>query len=85
VLVNYSPGVALNRAFALYKVHGAKAALAEAEQLNLYNNHFYFVLLGELYKSLDAAKARELFQKAFALAKTQTEKEGIQQKIDELV
>ena len=84
LLVNYSPSVALNRTFALYKVNGPQAALIEAEKLKLENNHFYFLLLGELYKNIDDAKATYNFQKAYSLAKTQTEKQGIQKKIDGL-
>jgi predicted RNA polymerase sigma factor len=82
--VNYSPGVALNRTFALYKANGQQAALVEAEKLKLENNHFYFLLLGELYKNIDNKKAKFNFQKAFSLAKTQTEKQIIQEKIDGL-
>jgi len=84
LLVNPSPSVALNRIFAFYKVEGRKSALIEAQKLNLENNHFYFLLLGELYKTLDTQKAKVNFEKAYSLAKTETEKEGIQQKIDEL-
>jgi RNA polymerase sigma-70 factor (ECF subfamily) len=84
LVVNYSPGVALNRTFALYKANGRKEALVEAEKLKLENNHFYFLLLGELYKGVDNTKARSNFQKAYSIAKTQTEKQGIQQKIDSL-
>jgi predicted RNA polymerase sigma factor len=84
LLINYSPGVALNRIFALYKVKGKEAALQEAEQLQPGNNHFYFLLMGELYNNLDNKKALSYFQKAFTLAKTQTEKQGIMQKIDSL-
>jgi RNA polymerase sigma factor (sigma-70 family) len=82
--VNYSPAVALNRAFALFKVKGPQAALAEAENLKLEDNHFYFVLLGELHKHIDSGKAKTHFQKAYALAKTQTEKQVIQEKMDDL-
>jgi RNA polymerase sigma factor (sigma-70 family) len=84
LLVNYSPGVALNRTFALYKANGRQAALAEAEKLKLENNHFYFLLLGELYKNIDNKKAKSNFQKAFSLAKTQTEKQVIEKKIEGL-
>lgn len=82
--INYSPSVVLNRAFALYKVHGAQAALKEAEQLRLEHSHFYFILLGELYKTIDANKAKSNFKRAWSLAKTETEKQDIQQKIDRL-
>ncbi len=84
MLINYSPGVMLNRIFALYKVKGAKAAIAEAEELKFENNHFYFLLLGELYKKIDKVKAKENLQKALFLAKTETEKEVIQKKINKI-
>jgi len=84
LLVNYSPSVALNRTFALYKARGWQAALAEAEKLKLEDNHFYFLLLGELYKNVDDKKAKFNFEMAYSLAKTQTEKQGIQEKIDSL-
>jgi RNA polymerase sigma-70 factor (ECF subfamily) len=84
LLVNYSPSVALNRIFALYKAKGQQAALVEVEKLKLENSHFYFLLLGELYKNVDNKKAKFNFQMAYALAKTQTEKQGIQEKIDKL-
>lgn len=80
--INYSPGVALNRVFAFYKTKGAKAALSEVEELNFEDNHFYFLLLSELYKEIDANKAKLNLQKALALAKTNTEKAGIEKKID---
>jgi RNA polymerase sigma-70 factor (ECF subfamily) len=81
LLVNYSPSVALNRTFALYKANGQEAALAEAEKLKLENNHFYFILLGELYQNIDDDKARLHFEKAYALARTQSEKQVIEAKI----
>ncbi|PTS98546.1 RNA polymerase subunit sigma [Pedobacter sp. HMWF019] len=84
LLVNYSPAVALNRIFALYKVEGWELALIEAEKLNPGNNHFYFSLLGELYQNSDLEKARESFLRSYALAKTQTERTAIQEKIRKL-
>jgi RNA polymerase sigma-70 factor (ECF subfamily) len=82
LLLNYSPSVALHRTFALYKANGREAALAEAKKLKLDNNHFYFILLGELYKDADREKAKECYQRAYELSKTQTEKRGIQEKMD---
>lgn len=82
--INYSPSVALNRIFALYKVEGAEAAITEAEELSLENNHFYFVILGELYKTIDKEKAKKHFEKGCTLANTTTEKEMIQKKISRL-
>lgn len=83
LLINYSPIVALNRTYALYKANGRHAALIEAEKLDLHN-HFYYLLLGELYKTIDNTIAKSNYEKAKALAKTETEKQGIQEKIDRL-
>jgi RNA polymerase sigma-70 factor (ECF subfamily) len=83
--INYSPSVALNRTFALYKADGPETALAAAEKLKLENNHFYYVLLGELYSHLDSTKAKANFEQAYVLAKTQTEKQGIRDRINKLV
>jgi RNA polymerase sigma-70 factor (ECF subfamily) len=38
----------------------------EAEKLQLENNHFYFLLLGELCKNIDNNKAKLNFEKAYA-------------------
>ncbi|WP_436490945.1 RNA polymerase sigma factor [Chitinophaga sp. ARDCPP14] len=84
LMINYSPSVALNRTFALYKANGQQEALAEAEKLKLENNHFYYVLLGELYKNIDNDKAKASFHRAWQLAKTDTEKQGIQVQINRL-
>jgi len=84
LLINYSPSVALNRIFALYKVKGSPAALAEAEKLKLEDNHFYFLLLAELYKDPDPGKAKSSLEKACALAKTLTEKQKIRERINRL-
>lgn len=84
LLINYSPTVALNRTYALYKANGRHEALIEAEKLKLKHNHFYYLLLGELYNTIDHAKAKSNYENAKALAKTQTEKQGIQEKIDQL-
>jgi len=82
--INYSPGVALNRIFALYKAKGSQIALAEAEKLKLEENHFYFLLLAELYNDVDRSKAKSNLEKACALAKTLTEKQKIRERIDNL-
>lgn len=82
--VEYSPIAALNRTYALSKANGKKAAIVEAEKLNLTGNHFYFTLLGELYKDSDDKKALGYFQKALSLAKTQADKQILQKKIEKL-
>ena len=79
--VHYSPIAALNRTYALAKANGKAEAIMEAEKLNLTDNHFYFTLLGELYKDIDNGKAKQNFQKALTLAKTQTDKQTIQKKL----
>jgi len=50
LMINYSPGVALNRTFALYKANGSEQALIELEKLKLEGNHFYIVLRDYLKK-----------------------------------
>ncbi|HRH49295.1 MAG TPA: sigma factor [Panacibacter sp.] len=80
--LEYSPVAALNRTYALSKANGKHEAIKEAEKLQLINNHFYFVLLGELYTGIDNTKAKQNFKAALALAKTQTDKQTIQMKID---
>jgi len=79
--INYSPSVALNRTFALYKADGPEVALVEAEKLKLENNHFYYMLLGELYSHIDQQQAKLNFEKAYAIAKTETERAVIRERI----
>jgi RNA polymerase sigma-70 factor (ECF subfamily) len=81
--IEYSQVAALNRTFAVSKVRGKEAAIKEAEKLNLKDNHFYFTLLGELYISIDNERAKLNFQKALSLAKTNTDKQTIQKKIEQ--
>ncbi len=82
--IEYSPIAALNRTYALSKANGKAAAINEAEKLNLKDNHFYFALLGELYTDVSNEKAKQNFDKAYALAKTQTDKQTLQNKINKL-
>jgi RNA polymerase sigma factor (sigma-70 family) len=82
--IEYSPIAALNRTYALYKANGRTEAIAGAEKLKLTNNHFYFTLLGELYKGTDNARAKLYFKQALLLAKTQTDKQVLQNKISGL-
>jgi RNA polymerase sigma-70 factor (ECF subfamily) len=82
--VEYSPIAALNRTFALAKANGKPAAIAEAEKLMLSDNHFYYTLLGELYTDIDNKKAIAHFLLALYLARTTTDKQIIQKKIDAL-
>src|SRR5260221_390029 len=83
--LEYSPIAALNRTFALSKANSKAEAIAEAEKLQLTDNHFYFMLLGELYSDIDNEKAKQNFETALALAKTLTDKQTIQKRIDKLL
>lgn len=83
--INYSPGVALNRIYALYKARGKEIALAQAAKLNLPNNHFYFTLMGELYNGIDEERSKANFAKAISLAKTEGEKQFLKLKMKKLI
>ena len=80
--LNYSPAVALNRTYALYKARGKEKALPEAEKLQLTHNRFYHVLLGELYSGMNDQKAMEHLTTALSLAKSDDEKKIIREKIE---
>ncbi len=82
--MEYSPIAALNRTYVLSKVNGKAEAIIEAEKLKLNNNHFYFTLLGELYKDIDNKLAKQHFKKALSLAKTRTDKHIILKRINQL-
>jgi RNA polymerase sigma-70 factor (ECF subfamily) len=83
--MDYSPIAALNRTFALAKVHGNQLAILEAEKLQLVSNPYYHSLLGELYKETDSEKAINHFRKALSLAGTSADKEIIDRKILQLL
>lgn len=82
--ISYSPVAALNRTYALAKANGKMEAIKEAEKLQLNDNHFYFVLLGELFTDINNTKAKQHFEKAMLLAKTAADKTVIRQKIERL-
>lgn len=79
--LEYSPIAALNRTYALAKVHGSKAAIAEAEKLQLNTNPYYFTLLAELHTGIDTGKAKQYLQKALPLAKTKADLRAIRKKL----
>ena len=84
LMINYSPAVAINRTYALYKANGWKEALVEAEKLKLENSHFYYVLLGELYSNSDIGKAEQNYRQALALVRNEAERRIISNKIGAL-
>ncbi|TXF90075.1 RNA polymerase subunit sigma [Neolewinella aurantiaca] len=66
----YSPVAALNRTYALSRVHGAQAALNEALKINLRGHLGYQLLLGELYVQLEDEKlAQYHFNRALTLTR----------------
>jgi RNA polymerase sigma-70 factor (ECF subfamily) len=74
VLIEYSPGTALSRAFAMSKVVGKEEAIAEVEKLKLEDNHHYYALLGYLYAEVDGEKAVRCYERAIDLASSEVEK-----------
>lgn len=85
LLVNYSPAVALNRTYALYKAEGRESALLEAEKLQLSGSHFYHMLLGELYIGVNNNKAMENLRTASTLAGTEAERKHIKRRLEEII
>lgn len=82
--INYSPTVALNRTYALYKAEGYNIAIVEAEKLKLDNNPLYYMLFGELHRNINKHKARSFYEKAMTLVKTTWERNAIQSVLDKL-
>ncbi|HMG91832.1 MAG TPA: DUF6596 domain-containing protein [Chryseolinea sp.] len=80
----YSPIAALNRTYALSKANSREEAIIEAEKLELHDNQFYFMLLGELYSDLDKTKAKANFERACTLAKTESDKQAMKRKMNGL-
>jgi len=84
LILEYSPIIAMNRTFALAKTNGKAVAIAEAEKLNLNDNHLYFSLLGSLYSGIDDQKALKHFNTAIDLAVTAADKKMIEKSIQKL-
>lgn len=72
--IEYAPIAALNRAFAVFMVHGADAAIKEVLKLDLINNMHYYALLGHLYAHRDKEKAIDYLNKAIQLSKSDKER-----------
>ncbi len=80
--LEYSPVAALNRTYALSRVHGAPLALAEALKLRLEGNPYYYALLGELYTGIDDRKAVASYGQAILLAKTDADRLALKKKAE---
>ncbi|HLU93239.1 MAG TPA: sigma-70 family RNA polymerase sigma factor [Membranihabitans sp.] len=77
-----SPIVALNRLWAYSKVHGNISAIREAGKLDLKTNHFYFILLAELHKSIDPNRSIHYLTEALTICMTDSERSLIKNKIE---
>ena len=82
IQIEYSPITAINRTYALFKTSTKSIALKEALKIGLDNNHFYHLLLVELYN--DKIKQLEHLNIAFTLANTKQDKAFINRKINQL-
>ncbi|MCD9016610.1 RNA polymerase sigma factor [Parachryseolinea silvisoli] len=85
LILEYSPIAALNRTFALSKVHGREVAIVEAEKLKLTTNPFYYSLLGNLYTGIDNRKALQHFETAANLTISAADKATLQRTIARLL
>lgn len=80
--LEYSPIAALNRTYALSRVHGPEEGIRQALKLDLQNNHFYHTLLGELYRHVDPPKAATHLRQAYQLARSEHERQLIKRKLN---
>jgi RNA polymerase sigma factor (sigma-70 family) len=85
IILEYSPMAALNRTYALSKVHGKQEAIKEAGKLQLTDNLFYYALLGHLYTGIDNDKAIGHYQTAFKLASTDTDRNTMNKHLERLM
>lgn len=85
ILIEYSPIIALNRAFAFAKVYGHEKAIIEAEKLKLNDNNNYHSLLGFLYSDTDIKKSIIHYEQAIALTKSKTEVETLTKETKRLI
>lgn len=72
---------ALNRVYAVYKVHGSEMAIESAEKLQLIKSPYYFMLLAELYWQKDNLHAQECLNRALELAKTDADRNIIRTRL----
>lgn len=79
-----SPMAEINRIWAFSKVHGVIEAIQETEKLVVLQHHMYFILLAELYKSMDPARSLFYLYEAKNLCPSENEKMMLQQRIEKI-
>lgn len=79
--IDYSPMAALNRTYALAMARSKKEALQEALKIDLKENHWYHLLLAELYENQNPKKQKEQLTTAAKFAKTNNERTWILNKL----
>jgi RNA polymerase sigma-70 factor (ECF subfamily) len=85
VLIEYSPGTALSRAFALSKVMGKEKAIGEVEKLKLEDSYHNHALLGYLYAEIDRVKAVRCYGKAIELTASEAERRVLTREVHRLM
>jgi RNA polymerase sigma-70 factor, ECF subfamily len=82
-----SPVVALNRAVAVAEAQGVAAGLRAIDELGgLEGYHYFHAARADLLRRLGRAReAREAYERALALARSETERRFLQRRIDELL
>lgn len=84
IVIEHSPVIALNRAFAYAKVYGNEHAVREVKKLNLSRNSHYHELLGYLYANIAVDTAIQHYTKAVALTKSRIAQGTLKQEIRRL-
>jgi len=79
-----SPVVAMNRAYVVAKVLGASQGIAALEGVELKDSHLYQALLGQLWSTVDKARARYHLKQAIALAQPVAVKGALKKKLEAL-
>lgn len=81
----YSPVMALNRAFAFSKVHGHKAAIIEVQGLVLGETTYYHALLGYLYAHQDTDLAVRHYERAIQFSESVVEQQTLEREKQQIL
>lgn len=80
--LEYSPVIAMNRAYALAQVHSVDQAIGEVLQLDVKDSHHYFCLLAELYRmNNNTVQEMAYLKKAMNIAGKANEMQLIKEKL----